>query len=390
MLRSQRSLNTDRFLGSGDPSRQSAEDAPNQIQLTNTKSTKFRSTYFILNRTAVCLHFISAIVIAIVYGTHFTRIPRGYVFVSPIAQLYWTNHALVRVNATENRCHDVETSPHFIATIPSSPAAGMHLYPTRTPYPNFMEHVFDFSDTTIIQYNIPGNELNLNMMMMCFCLLSFVFQTVHMMLLEKYDTMPRFLHYAEYAFSSPLMVMVMAVNVGLKELFVITSLGGLFFGMNILGMCAEVMAHYAGRIERDSLFSYMEVCKAIHVSGWVLFLFAMCPIWRQFHQVLQCSENKGTPATAYAAVILESLLFFLFGFLQIASLVDKFQYVYKTMGKEDENPTGNQDIHTIVKIDAEDLFKYDCIHALLSLTAKTLLAWLLLGPALSVNPDQLT
>jgi hypothetical protein len=260
-----------------------------------------------------------------------------------------------------------------------------------------MEKVFDFSDTTIIQYNIPGNELNLNMMMMCFCLLSFLFQTVHMMLLDKHDTMPRFLHYAEYACSSPLMVMVMAVNVGLKELFVITSLGGLFFGMNILGMCAEVMAHYAGRIEQESLFSYMELCKAIHVSGWIIFLFAMCPIWRQFHQVLQCSENKGTPATAYAAVILESILFFLFGFLQIASLVDKFQFVYR---KRAENPiiesntsnsshTAKQVTHTVVKIDAEDLFKYDCIHALLSLVAKLMLALLLLGPALSVNPDQL-
>jgi hypothetical protein len=35
--------------------------------------------------------------------------------------------------------------------------------------------------------------------------------------------------------------------------------------------------------------------------------------------------------------------------------------------------------------DAELLFKYDCYHALLSLVAKTLLAWLLMGPAASVR-----
>jgi len=35
------------------------------------------------------------------------------------------------------------------------------------------------------------------------------------------------------------------------------------------------------------------------------------------------------------------------------------------------------------------LFRYDCVHALLSVVAKTMLAWLLLGPALSVHIDRM-
>ncbi len=53
----------------------------------------------------------------------------------------------------------------------------------------------------------------------------------------------------------------------------------------------------------------------------------MCPIWIQSTQIRKCSENSGNPAYAYTAIVLESFLFFLFGFLQMASLIEKFQTV---------------------------------------------------------------
>ena len=64
-----------------------------------------------------------------------------------------------------------------------------------------------------------------------------------------------------------------------------------------------------------------------------------------------------------AAVALESVCFFLFGLLQVAALMEKAGQLPQ----------------------AEVLFKYDCLHALLSLVAKTLLGWLLMGPAASVS-----
>ena len=397
MLRVERRMNIDNFICSEESSKRAGESATHDQQT----QTKFRSLYFKLNTLAVVIHLSNAVAIAILHVTHFTRIPKEYVFVSPVSHLQWTNHALVRVDASQSTCIDVETSPHFKATIPSSPALSMHLYPERKPYPNFMEHLFDFSNTAIIQYNIPGNELHLNIMIMCFSLLSSVFQGCHMWLLTKHNSMPRFLHYVEYALSSPLMVIVMAVNVGLRELFIITSLGALFFGMNILGMCAEAMAHYAGHIERDSLYTYSKICKSIHIAGWVLFLFAMCPIWMQFGQALKCSENRGTPDYAYAAIVVESILFFAFGILQAASMFEKFQYVIKQRTNrvislyqffiyddKSENKTSDG-TQNAMPIEPDVLFKYDCLHAILSLTAKTMLTWLLLGPALSVDPNTL-
>ena len=397
----QRSLNIDRFMYSAVSNTTTdtvVVDSPAPISITLSEEAKTdndtccylnnccgytecygvkwtpKTKYMVINVIAICIHLANTIAIGCLNTSRFSNIKQGYVFVSPIAQLDWTNHALVKVDASTNVCSDVSSSPHFVSTIPNTPASLHSPFPSRKSYPDFL-HLFNFSDTTLIQYNRPGNELQLNHMMMCFCLLSVIFQTIHGTVLYVYEDFPRILHYIEYAFSSPLMIMVMAVNVGIKEMFIITSLAFLFFGMNVLGMSAEAIAHYAGHIEKESLYTYMEICKLTHIAGWFLFFAAMVPIWMQFHWVLECSENSGTPTYAYAAIVIESICFFLFGILQAASLMEKFYYIY--------SPGSTK--HIPVNI----LFKYDCMHALLSVFAKTLLAWLLLGPALDVKTELL-
>ena len=341
---------------------------PNDSNNNEESKTRWSTYYFKLNTLAVFCHLINAICIGAVYEARLKHIKTGYAFVSPVVPLRWTNHALVLADSTESKCKDVANSPNFKATLPLRGADTVGFAP-RLPFSDFMT-IFNFSNTDIIEYNKVGSELNLDMMMLSFCILSAMFQTMHGLLLYANHDIPRFLHYLEYAFSSPLMVMVMAVEVGIVELFVVTSLGGLFFGMNIVGMCAEIMTHYAWKIA-DPVFSGL--CYAVHFAGWVLFAMAMIPIWAQFHQVLTCSENGGTPDYVYALIIVESIMFFLFGFLQVATTIEKLSY----SKEKSKNFT-------------EMLFKYDCMHAMLSLVAKTTLAWLLLGPALSVNIDNLT
>ena len=355
---------------------ESSTELTDSTEKERVSTAEVKYIYMIINIIAVIIHVGNTVSIGILQESHFKHIKQGYVFVSPIAELDWTNHALIKVSATDNKCYDVKTSPQFISTMPSSPSSLHSPFPPRVPYPNFLK-LFDFTNTTLVTYNIPGNELHLNYMMMFFCMLSAIFQTIHGVTLYYYEGFPRVLHYIEYAFSSPLMVMVMAVNVGIREMFLVTSLAGLFFGMNMVGMCAEAMIHYAGHIEKESQTTFLRLCSLAHTVGWILFMLAMVPIWAQFNQVLLCSENRGTPAYAYAAIVIESLLFFLFGFLQLNAVWEKLWYVAT-------NTSSNKNIPASI------LFKHDCFHAILSVTAKTMLAWLLLGPALSVTTDNLT
>jgi len=85
--------------------------------------------------------------IGIAYERHLKLIKNGYAFVSPEVPLHWTNHALVRVNSTDNKCPDVSRSPQFRSTLLNETA-----FPPRNPFSDFMS-VFDFSGTDIIEYN---------------------------------------------------------------------------------------------------------------------------------------------------------------------------------------------------------------------------------------------
>ena len=349
------------------------------------RPTDYRNLYFWLNACAVSLHILNAIAVGIAHERHLKHIKKGYLFFSPTVDLHWTNHALVRVDSNDNKCLDVGNSQHFIGTSPAfRQRCEASLFLPRDPFPDFVE-VFNFTGTDLIQYNREGASISLNMTILTFFILSAVFQTIHGVLLYYYDDIPRFLHYLEYAFSSPLMVMVMAVEVGIIELFLVIALGGLFFGMNIAGMCAEILTQYAGYIY-DSTQSriYWALCWLVHFTGWVLFLLAMVPIWLQFHYVIKCSENGGTPDHVYALIIVESFFFFLFGFLQVVSIMAKLNYVYDLQNDDCYRMTYNN-YRQPITIPAQLLFRYDCVHALLSLVAKTILAWLLLGPALLVD-----
>ena len=336
----------------------------------------YQQLYFRLNSLAVSLHLINFIGIIAAYFDRLQHIDARYVFVSPTVDLRWTNYALVRADSVETKCREIDDSLFFKATSPAlsdaTRQAVSQFIPPRAAYPNFMD-LYDFSGLTVVQYNRSGNTINLDFMMAVFCALSAAFQLAHMGLLNSDGNFPRFMHYLEYAFSSPLMVMVMAVNVGILELFTVVSLAGLFCGMNLLGLCAEVMLHFADQISKQRTV-YLGLCALVHFFGWVLFFLAMVPIWLQFKHVVTCSEHHGTPDYAYAAIVVESLLFGFFGILQAAGVFEKISHHLGNLATPFPPST---------------LFRYDSMHALLSVVAKTMLAWLLIGPALSVHMDRM-
>jgi hypothetical protein len=313
----------------------------------------FEGLYRKYNPYVLIAHSINLIAILVCYFVKFRHIPDSYVFVSPVAKLHWTQYALLTANnQSENRC-DLATT---------------HSPSPQQLYPDFMPHVFyDFTDTYLVQYD-HKESINIHIIwaIFSFFLLSLCFQAAHYYQLRSHSSMPRILHYIEYAFSSTLMIMVMAINTGILDLVAIVELCAVFFGMNMLGGSAEVMSHYVGYIPIALQPTFTRMIWLFHRAGWLLFLFAIVPIWIQLHNAIHCSDG-GSPGFLIAAVVMESFCFFLFGFLQVASLRAKI-----LSARPNFLP------------DSELLFKYDCFHALLSLLAKTLLAWLLLAPAASV------
>jgi len=310
----------------------------------------YETLYTNYNPIVLAAHGISLLSTFVCYFVKFRLIPESYVFVSPVAQLRRTNHALLRLEQPENKCGlNISTSP-------------------KTVYPDFMpHHLYNFSGKYLIEYNRAGAQFHIIWAMFSFFALSILFQWVHYSYILRNPSMPRVLHYVEYAFSSSLMIMVMAISVGIVELFAVTGFCACFFAMNMLGAAAEGLCHFLGFIPHTMQQSVAWLIWLFHSAAWALFFLAMVPIWEQLHTAIQCSDG-GSPGFVIAAIAIESVCFFLFGFLQVAALWQKI-----TGCLPDALP------------DTELLFRYDCYHALLSLLAKTLLAWLLMGPAASVT-----
>ena len=235
--------------------------------------------------------------------------------------------------------------------------------------------LLDLRNTSIVGFNNYNSNINIPSMIMLFFLLSWAFQIYNGAYLEASPSGPHHIQYIEYSFSSSLTIVIMALNTGIVDLFTILSILTLFFGMNVFGVVAECMMHLAEtwgpkarRLVLIDPITFANAWTIPHFCGWVLFFFAWTPIVVKYHKIQGCSENhngSGVPWFIAMAVIVESFLYFLFGILQLYVLIGRT----RDLGKSPAAWKRYLDVGTI----------------LLSLLAKTFLAWALLGPAYTAN-----
>jgi hypothetical protein len=382
-------MKVDGFLNADDKQ----SETPSHPIASNIEPGPFEKFYHIFNKFVLICHLICFIATIICIETKFNNIHKDHIFVSPKVDLRWTNHALVYVDSTENKCEDVTNSVEFQLTIPGkydldllSNGLKNKIHPRR-PFTDFMPRLYSFKDKDVIRYNKPGAQLHTAGAMAAFFALSILFQFFHQKHISQHRTRPRTLHYIEYAFSSSLMAMVMAVNVGITELFAVTGMYVAFFSMNMLGGCVEIMSHYAGRIPADSYTQYYRFVWSMHAAAWGIFFAAMVPIWTQLQLIITCSDGN-TPLYGIVAIAMESILFGMFGALQIYSVHKKLEY-FRPLTKAQQTIESESLKKRDKDPDPEHLFFCDCWHVFLSLFAKIFLAWLLMGPAASVNIDEM-
>jgi hypothetical protein len=213
---------------------------------------------------------------------------------------------------------------------------------------------YDFSNTQIIRYYESGSlPVSMHWLIAAFFLTSATFQYAHGEVLRRHPLAPRVLHCVEYALSSSLCVAVLALNVGIHDAYAITGVFGLFFGVNMLSACAELLmclAEAASSEERDASvvvlggggsssskvwnFYPLDAWILPHSAAWVLFESSWGLVFAQYVIMYHCSERE-PPAFMLCCIVLQSAAFVAFGIVQHwalrkrrALLMDELHTVY--------------------------------------------------------------
>ena len=373
-------LNVSRFLtgkvGNILPERRKKQYESREIHTTEYQEANFSESNFskeylesdqwglyTYNLYAAILHLIQFFAVLVLIQLKTSKIDPDFIFISPERELIWQNYALIKADTTETDCKDLAQSS---------------TYQNKTAWvlnKDMINHnIFDFRNTVLIPYKKGGITIRVDVMIAFFFLLSATFQFYNGTVLHKNPKFPRIINYMEYSVSSSLMIVVMAINMGIAEFYTVTCLAGLFFGMNIMGACTELILELCiqlGRDESNIIRQNKWLWVLIpHAAAWVLFLFAIIPVLTQYSITQTCS-NTGVPTHVHLAIVLQAGLFCVFGIIQTASVKYRLENISDT---------------ALIQYAID---KMDMANIALSFIAKTILAWTLLAPALSVNEDAL-
>lgn len=343
---------------------------------------KWISDFKTLSLLTAAAHFIQFVAVLVLYLRKFKDIPRDIIFVSGVAKLVFPNSMIHKTDGVfdggdrKTTCQDaldVINSPAYRAfkhldngeVVLRGPDGSVLLDTRSTTFVSYFDRRMDYS-------------LDISILIMFFFILSFVFQILNVLYLRNASNdAPRYIQYVEYSVSASLTVVILALNVGIQDLFSVITIFVLFFGMNVFGILAEFMMYLEEKTnakgESMSILPRLGVrLKHLwlipHLCGWVLFFFAWVPIVLKFDKIQGCSENsqgKGVPWFITLGTVIESLCYMGFGALQLAVLV------------------GRTWMQRVGSNTWKDLLDYGTV--LLSLLAKTFLAWILLGPLWSAQ-----
>lgn len=316
-----------------------------------------------------------------------------------------------------------------------SPFRAINMFLPPPPHEEMMVTVerndifmFDNNKYYVIPQSIQVGELNIQYIIFTFFLLSGLFQltdgflgtyshnnTTSELLLSNagassayYDNRryairkPSLLRFIEYSFSASIMILAIAVETGVNDVYTLCGIFTLMFTTNILGFIAEILCFCAEVLFKSEHMKLLEGSLPVnfawlwvfpHFLGWITCLVGYAPLLDSYLSSSGCSE-RGPPGFVHVIVFLEFVLFSCFGFVQLYSLFYRTRQIlnpklYATLlPRRNMLPMADDDSND----QSEDSFsssktssiaeRADYIYILLSFIAKTLLAWLILSPSL--------
>jgi hypothetical protein len=238
------------------------------------------------------------------------------------------------------------------------------------------ENFYTFKDAVAVPRSFVVGYIDVRYLICSFFFLSFVFQALQGWVIRRRRrqssgaeprTWVAVLRFVEYSISASVMLLAIAVQVGLTDVYLLCCLFGLVFATNILGLIAEVLC------ARENAW-------VPHCLGWITCLLAYAPLLDAYVASMRCSDLQ-PPGYVNVIVFLEFVLFSCFGFVQMYML-----FFRATSSNEDAYARRRY----VLEEEEEDelIMDVEATYTALSVTAKTLLAWLVLGPTL-VNAEKI-
>ena len=166
-------------------------------------------------------------------------------------------------------------------------------------------------------------------------------------------------HYMEYSLSASTAMCAIAVEAGIRDAYTLEMQFVLMFATMVIGIAAEL----SQTPEQPFI-----PCIPLHIAGWVTCLAAYVPAMDVYMQSTHLSSLH-PPDFVNALIIVELLLFVSFGFVQTYMLVSR-AYLYMQRNRLHPELANIEDHAELAFI-------------VLSLTAKTVLCWIVLSPILA-------
>lgn len=241
--------------------------------------------------------------------------------------------------------------------------------------------VYPYEDAFVVPHSFEQGIMDVRYMIVAFFFFSFAFQMLNAILSCCFDldtslkhlpliTTSAMIRFLEYSISSSLMLMAIALELGMNDIYTLVFIFVLMFVTNILGLITECVFNLCVLAQEAPLLWLVP-----HALGWVTCLTAYAPILDTYSVITQCS-SKALASFVTAVVIVVFVLFNSFGFVQLYILFCKTKVIRNSL---------HQNIYDISnylnKLYVLDQ-RADVVYIALSLTAKTILGWLILSPML--------
>ena len=288
----------------------------------------------------------------------------------------------------------------LIAWLDSQPRSGMLFNGGRF---ELVRVVPVWRETTIESVVMDSGQIDVLYVIFAFFVLSAVFQCAGGMLPPHIASQVRFV---EYSFSASIMMMAIALEAGIRDLYTLQCMFVLIWATQVFGLLADTISGYAvrqcteysdfGLNQRTLRTADLWGWVVPHATGWVTCMSAYAPAIDVFIQSSARSE-RNPPSFVTGLVFAELVMFSCFGLVQTYGLVTKSMLCCNREAvidialddAEDDysSYSGSRHRRTTKKRLPEKIRDVDatCEYAfiILSLTAKTMLCWIVIAPLIT-------